>query len=107
MGYASGEASDDHGRRSMRTRQWMGTALPTPVPAGLAVVRVGAALPAGATGVAPGPMVRVVVTGAPGAQPAVAAAVTAVGGKVEAELGVVDGVSADVPASAVNALRQA
>jgi serine protease AprX len=85
----------------------MATALATAVPAVLAVLTVGGAPPASATAVAPGPMVRVVVTGAPGAQPAVAAAVTALGGKVEAELGVVDGVSADVPASAVNALRQA
>src|SRR3954465_7205760 len=107
MGRVSGESSDDHGRRSMRTRQWMATALATAVPAVLAVLTVGGAPPASATAVAPGPMVRVVVTGAPGAQPAVAAAVTALGGKVEAELGVVDGVSADVPASAVNALRQA
>jgi serine protease AprX len=85
----------------------MATALATAVPAVLAVLTVGGAPPASATAVAPGPMVRVVVTGAPGAQPAVAAAVTALGGKVDAELGVVDGVSADVPASAVNALRQA
>ena len=50
---------------------------------------------------------RVVVTGLAGAGPAVAAAVTAVGGHVEAPLQVIDGVTADVPAGAVDTLRAA
>jgi serine protease AprX len=53
------------------------------------------------------PRVTVVVTGLAGAGPAVASAVTAVGGHVHAVLGVVDGVSADVPAGAVETLRSA
>jgi serine protease AprX len=53
------------------------------------------------------PSVRVVVTGVAGGGPAVAAAVTAVGGHVGAFLQVIDGVTADVPAGAVDTLRSA
>jgi serine protease AprX len=51
--------------------------------------------------------VHVVVTGEPGAGEAVAAAVRRLGGRVAARLAVVDGVVADVPAAAVDALRRA
>jgi serine protease AprX len=53
------------------------------------------------------PSVRVIVTGEPGAGSAVAAAVQALGGRVTARLDVVDGVVADVPAAAVDALGHA
>jgi serine protease AprX len=96
---------DDSGRRSMRTRRWTATALAAVVPA---AVLSGLAAPAqAATGSssAAEPRVRVVVTGLAGQGPAVAGAVSAVGGHVEAVLQVVEGVTADIPAAAVDTLR--
>jgi serine protease AprX len=53
------------------------------------------------------PSLRVVVTGEPGAGRAVAAAVQHLGGRVTARLDVVDGVVAELPAAAVDALGRA
>jgi serine protease AprX len=63
--------------------------------------------PAAGTPATAAPSVRVIVTGEPGAGSAVAAAVQALGGRVTARLDVVDGVVADVPAAAVDALGHA
>jgi serine protease AprX len=62
----------------------------------------GAAVTAGAAQAA---RVRVVVAGAPGGAAQVAAAVRRLGGRVERTLGVIDGVTAVLPAAAVDALR--
>jgi serine protease AprX len=97
---------EDSGRRSMRTRRWTATALAAVVLAALLSALAAPAEAAGSSSSA-APRVRVVVTGLAGAGPAVADAVTAVGGHVEAVLRVVDGVSADVPAGAVETLRHA
>jgi serine protease AprX len=56
---------------------------------------------------APAPSLRVVVTGDPGAGSAVAAAVRSLGGRVTARLDVVDGVAAELPAAALDALKRA
>ncbi|HEX9991401.1 MAG TPA: S8 family serine peptidase [Acidimicrobiales bacterium] len=58
-------------------------------------------------GATAGPLVDVIVRGAPGRGAAAEAAVGRVGGTVRARLGVVDGVAASVPASAVGRLAGA
>src|SRR5689334_2563293 len=98
----AGNLPEDHGRRTMRTRRWTAAARAAAVPAAALCALAG---PAEAALAPSGPYVRVVVTGLPGAEPAVAHAVAAAGGHVEAVLGVVDGVSAEVAAGAVETLR--
>jgi serine protease AprX len=98
---------EDSGRRSMRTRRWTATALAAVVPAAvLSALAAPTQAAAGSTS-APTSRVRVVVTGLAGEGPAVAGAVTAVGGHIDAFLQVIDGVTADVPAGAVDTLRSA
>src|SRR4051794_32399595 len=94
-------------RRWMRTRRWTATALAALVPAAVLSVLAAPAQAAARSSSAPAPRVRVVVTGLAGEGPAVAGAVTAVGGHIEAFLQVVEGVAADVPAGAVDTLRHA
>src|SRR5689334_644126 len=63
--------------------------------------------PARAAPAGEAPSVRVVVTGEPGAGRAVTAAVQELGGRVTTRLDVVDGVVAELPAAAVDALSRA
>jgi serine protease AprX len=91
----------------MRTRRWTATALAAVVPAAVLSALAVPAEAATGSSLSAAPRVRVVVTGLAGEGGAVADAVTAVGGRVEAVLRVVDGVAADVPAAAVDTLRNA
>src|SRR4051812_635033 len=97
---------EDSGRRTMRTRRWTAAALAALVPAAVLSGLAAPAHAAAGSGSAE-PRMRVVVAGLAGDEAAVAAAVTAVGGHVEAPLRVIDGVAADVPAGAVDTLRSA
>jgi len=95
-------------RRQAGMRAPTGARAPRPV-AAVALAALAAAVAAGGAGSASqeSALARVVVSGTSGSQLLVERAVSAVGGRVTASLGVIDGVAAEVPPARLRHLRNA